>query len=115
MSGREPSFADLSDAIDFIARALDVGEHGALADACVTRELDAPGLPTRREYRLRAIELLAGVHREKPLRSLYAGRAFPPQESRFKLGGHARELGHLHVDFVREGRSWQLENIWLCR
>ena len=115
MTKGTPAFADLSDAIDFIAHALDVGEHGALADACVTRELDTPGLPTRREYRVRAIELLAGVHREKPLRSLYAGRAFPPQESRFKLGEHARELGHLHVDFVREGPGWQLENIWLCR
>ena len=72
MTGPAPSFTELSSAIDFIARALETGEHGALADACVTRELDAPGLPTRREYRLRAIELLAGVHREKPLRSLYA-------------------------------------------
>jgi hypothetical protein len=112
---RSPSFTELSDAVDFIARALEVGDHGPLAEACVTREVDAPGLPTRREYRLRAIELLLGVHREKPLRALYAGRAFPPQGSRFKLGGHARELGHLHVDFVREGPGWQLENIWLCR
>jgi hypothetical protein len=115
MTAQEPSFTELSDAIDFIAHALDVGEHGVLADACVARELDAPGLPKRPEYRLRAIELLAGVHREKPLRSIYAGRAFPPQESRFKLGGHARELGYLHVDFVREGPRWQIENIWLCR
>ncbi len=115
MTTPEPSFTELSAAIDFIAHALDVGEHGVLADACVTRELDAPGLPARRAYRLRAIELLAGVHREKSLRSLYAGRAFPPQESRFKLGGHARELGHLHVDFVRESTGWKLENIWLCR
>jgi hypothetical protein len=110
-----PSFTKLSDAVDFIAHALDVGEHGALADACGTREQDAPDLPTRRESRLRAIELLAGVHREKPLRSLYAGRAFPARESRLKLGGHARELEHLHVDFVRVGPDWQLENIWLCR
>ena len=115
MTAREPSFTELSDAIDFIAHALDIGEHGVLADACVMRELDAPGLPTRREYRLHAIELLARVHREKPLRSVYAGRAFPSQESRFKLGGHARELGHLHVDFVREGPGWRLENVWLCR
>ena len=83
MSGPPPSFTEPPSAVDFIALALDTGEHGALADACVTREVDAPGLPTRREYRLRAIELLAGVHQEKPLRSLYAGRAFPPQESRF--------------------------------
>jgi hypothetical protein len=85
----EPPFAELSVAIDFIAHALDVGDHRALADACIAREPDVPGLPTRRQYRLRAIELLAGVHRERPLRSLYAGRAFPRQESRFKLGGHA--------------------------
>jgi hypothetical protein len=33
----EPPFADLSVAIDFIARALDVGDHKALADACIAR------------------------------------------------------------------------------
>jgi hypothetical protein len=105
----------LSAAIDFIAHALDVGDHSVLADACVAREPDVPGLPTRRQYRLRAIELLASVHREKPLRPFYAGRAFLLHESRFKLGGHGRELGHLHVDFLREGPGWRLEDIWLCR
>ena len=110
-----PAFTDLPVAIDFIARALEAGDYGTLADACVVKEPDVPGLPRRREYRLRAIDLLARVHAEKPLRSLYAGRAFPPGESRFKLGGHARELGHLHVDFVRDGSCWHIENIWLCR
>ena len=43
----EPPFAELSVAIDFIAHALDVGDHRALADACIAREPDVPGLPTR--------------------------------------------------------------------
>ena len=115
MSGAAPSFMELSSAIDFIARALETGDHGTLADACVTAEADCPGLPTRREYRLHAIKLLAHVHAENPLRVLYAGRAFPSKESRFKLGGHAQELGHLHLDFVREGSAWRIENVWQCR
>jgi hypothetical protein len=52
MSGAAPSFMELSSAIDFIARALETGDHGTLADACVTAEADYPGLPTGREYRL---------------------------------------------------------------
>lgn len=105
MTRQAPAFIELSAAIDFIAGTLESGDHRTLADACLTEGPDS----------LRAIELLARFHAEKGLRSLYAGKAFPPKETRFKLGGHGRELGHLHIDFVRTGFSWQLANIWQCR
>jgi hypothetical protein len=118
MNDPKPAFIDLSAAVEFIAQALDTDDHERLADACVEefewRE-DIPGLPMRREYRLREIALLADRHKRSSLRLLYAGRSFPSQDERFKLGGHGKELGHLHIDFVRSELGWQLENIWQCR
>jgi hypothetical protein len=115
MTTTRPSFVDLSDAIDFIASALDGGDHGAIADACIAELGEVEGLPKPREYQLDAIEDLAGRHAGTSLRALYSGRAFPAREARFKLGGHGPELGHVHVDFVRSESGWQLENIWQCR
>ena len=37
------------------------------------------------------------------------------EETEVCVAVYARELGHPHVDFVREGRGWKLDNIWLCR
>jgi hypothetical protein len=111
----KPAFQALSAAVDFIAQALDFGDHATLADACAEDRQDPSGLPTHREYRLRAIALLADRHEQRSLRSRYSRRAFPIQEARFKLGGHGQELGHIHIDFVRSETGWQLENIWQCR
>ena len=126
MNDIKPSFVDLSVAVDFIVSALATGDHGALADACTASALetdDGPldeacvkaGLQTPREHRLEAIKALADRHAATSLRSLYVGRVFPARATRLKLGGHAQELGHVHVDFVRSESGWQLENIWQCR
>jgi hypothetical protein len=115
MSGQAPSFTELSEAIAFIARALESGDHGVIADACVKKRGDVIGLPTERESRLHAVQGVAHALGRRTLRSLFADRAFPAHESRFKLGGHGQELGHVHIDFVREGPSWYLEDIWQCR
>jgi hypothetical protein len=111
----KPSFTDLDAAIEFAARALDARDCGIVADACVADQPDAVGLPTRREYRVRAIESLAARHAASSLRSRYAGRTFPANEATFELGGHESELGHVHVDFVRGEDGWQFKEIWICR
>ena len=115
MTTHKPSFVELSVAVDFIASALETGNHGVLADACIDARDTVSGLPTEREYRLDAINALAERHTGTSLRALYVGRVFPAREMRLKLGGHAQELGHVHVDFVRSESGWQFENIWLCR
>jgi hypothetical protein len=33
--------------------------------------------------------------------------------NQFKIGGHS--YGHLHVDWVKTGGSWQVANVWMCR
>ena len=111
----KPAFLDLSVAVDFIARALESDDYDTLADACVEERPAAPGLPTPREHRLRAIKVLAERHRGGSLRSLYTGRVFPAQDTCLKLGGHDRELGHVHIDFARSELGWRLIDIWICR
>lgn len=49
------------------------------------------------------------------LAKLYADRRFPSEIDAYKLGGHASELGHIHIDFVRHGNEWKLKDIWNCR
>ena len=49
------------------------------------------------------------------LSKLYKDREFPATKDAFKLGGHDAELGHIHIEFVRDGDVWKLKDIWQCR
>ncbi len=48
-------------------------------------------------------------------RARYKGVSFPTDAQTFKLGGHDKELGHMHVDFSKRGAAWVIEGIWQCR
>ena len=52
---------------------------------------------------------------ESKLVKVFEGREFPKDATTFKLGGHQKELGHCHIDFVKDGESWQITRIWQCR
>lgn len=55
-------------------------------------------------------------HTAASLRALYAGRRLPGRPGAFKLGGHDRELGHVHVDLASaDGERWWLHRVWMCR
>lgn len=98
------TFANLDEAVRFLARAIETGDHAALAAACHEQ------LPAAR-----VLERLRERHQETPLPALYAGREFPEDGQQFKLGGHARELGHIPIDFARSAAGWELQRIWMCR
>jgi hypothetical protein len=104
-----PTFQDLPEAVAFLATRLDIGQLDEIADACPEY-----GDETR-SYRLAAIRVLGERHREADLRSLYRDRKFPESDAKFKLGGHAAELGHVHIDFARSAGGWQIANIFICR
>src|SRR5438552_2940174 len=97
-------FSNLTDAIRFLAGAVENGDHGALAKAC--RESLPPDWVMGR---------LREKHAATPLIKLYAGWRFPKSGREFKLGGHDKELGHIHIDFVRSGSRWEIQRIWMCR
>ena len=99
------TFSDLAEAVRFLAGVLETGlDRGSLAEAC--RE------PLPPEWVLDRLREQAAV---TPLVRLYAGWEFPPAAREFKLGGHASELGHIHIDFVRSDAGWQIQRIWMCR
>ena len=98
------TFSTLAEAVRFLAYALERGDDAALAEAC--REA-LPDKWIMDRFREQAAET--------PLVGLYAGRTFPPDGTTFKLGGHAKELGHIHIDFVRSASDWEIRRIWMCR
>ena len=54
-------------------------------------------------------------HGQEDLRTRYRQRRFPRDQTNHKPGGHLKELGCLHIDFIREDGGWHLERTWLCR
>jgi hypothetical protein len=45
----------------------------------------------------------------------YKGYSFPEDGKSLKLGGHDKELGHMHIDFLKIGDDWVIDKIWQCR
>jgi hypothetical protein len=96
------TFLNLSHAVGFISEALEEDDWKSLADAC---RAELPAAWVR----------LQETHRTTPLPELYADREFPKNSTEFKLGGHDTELGHIHIDFVKESNGWEIKQIWMCR
>lgn len=106
--GRGPSvrFSTLSEAISFLGKSLDSMDSGPVQKACVNQ---------RRKWEDNTWKVLLSVHNKTPLNQLYASREFPEGLDAFVLGGHESELGHVHIDFVKKGKWWYLDSIWMCR
>lgn len=98
------SFTNLEDAIDEISTAIENDTLTTLSSFCIEE------LP--KEW---ILERLKEKHTTASLRQLYAQIEFPKNEHEFKLGGHDKELGHIHIDFVKNDGSWFLNKIWMCR
>jgi hypothetical protein len=49
------------------------------------------------------------------LLELYAEKEFPQDSWEFKLAGHGKELGHIHIDFVKSKAGWEIQKVWMCR
>jgi hypothetical protein len=96
-------FETLTDAVHFLAQALNAGDDEALAGA------------SREELPAWVLKRLTERPQQTPLPQLYAGREFPDAADEFKLVGHGSELGPIHIDFVRAADGWQLRRIWMCR
>jgi len=97
-----PAFATLSQATAFLDSCLEAKDAKRLEDATL-------------QHQSTSFEALAKIHARIPLAKLYVGKEFPADRDRFKLGGHASELGHVHVDFLKRDGNWFLESIWMCR
>ena len=101
-----PSFITLKQAVTFISTCLDMDDYEKLANAC-TKQDDKPSN--------QILKSLKAKHLERSLLERYASFEFPEKERTFKLGGHSKELGHIHIDFVKNDNQWFLLKIWMCR
>ncbi|MDP6635342.1 MAG: ThuA domain-containing protein [Phycisphaerae bacterium] len=99
----QKQFRKLRPAVAFITACLDKKDYKALAAECAI----APDV--------HILKQLGTVHAKTPLGKLYAKRAFPARGRAFKLGGHAQELGHIHIDFTNHHGAWRLQRIFGCR
>jgi hypothetical protein len=113
------SFQQLRDAVEFLADHLENRKYETIANQCTDSLQDTErvreALPTPRSYRLTAIKALGERHAQCSLRRLYEAREFPRDTQEFKLGGHGKELGHIHVDFQMTAAGWYLKEVSICR
>ena len=99
-------FTNLQHAVDFIASSLESTNFAGIATACQSSE---------RKPNNSLLVSLQRTNQLKPLRQLYAGKSFPTNAVTFKLGGHDKELGFIHIDFILTNEVWKLQAIWQCR
>jgi hypothetical protein len=98
------AFANLADAVQFLAEVLANNDYEILALVC-REKLPQPWV----------LERLRERHESTPLPELYSGWEFPQNAKEFTLGGHDMELGHIHIDFVKSKKGWTIKEIWMCR
>jgi hypothetical protein len=98
------AFSNLAEAVMFLTQVISEGDYDTLAQSCRAE------LP-----KAWVLERLRERHESTPLPELYAGREFPQDVQQFKLGGHEKELGHIHIDFMKSKDGWVIQEIWMCR
>ena len=111
-NSKQPFFESLESALSFLEAHLENDNAHELFDACVEGRASESLRPV-------IFERLKKIQAEIGLRKLYLDRSppcsFPANADSFKLGGHNKELGHIHIDFKKVNSNWQLNAIWMCR
>jgi hypothetical protein len=109
-------FTRLAQAVDFIAACCEqAGAESLAAQVINFQNLDPAKDFSLSSFYTYVFGRLRERHAVASLRELYRGREFPEDETALKLGGHAKELGHIHIDFVRLADGWSLKSITMCR
>lgn len=104
-------FQSLSQAVEFIAERLERIEALELM-----AQLAQISHPVNSDFFIDSLfPELQKHHHELDFRIRYTKIHFPPGEVQFKLGGHMKELGCIHMDFVKIEQGWMLDAIWRCR
>ena len=104
----KPSFSELSDAVAFIVRCIDDNTPERFSEAFIEPER----FPHAYESKF---DGLVEINKHTPLTALYEGKQFPVIDSSFTLGGHDKELGFIHIRFVKTNGVWHLSEIMECR
>jgi len=81
-------------------------------ETLITAQVDAKDT---RETKLAYVKQLDVELGKAKLAKIFEGREFPKEATTFTLGGHEKELGHCHIDFLKKDDAWQVARIWHCR
>jgi len=105
------SFATVPEALAFIVDCVERNDVRKLTAACVGRGSAQAYLA----HNPGVFGNIRALHARKDLRTLYGAERFPRDGTVFKLGGHGEQFHHIHIDFVKKGRTWRLADVWNCR
>ena len=109
-------FQSLESAIEFISECVEMDAAVALFNQTMYAESQEENFFKEPDYFVRStFPPLKEQFQVMDFRIRYKGYSFPENGETFKLGGHDRELGHMHIDFLKSGDYWVIEKIWQCR
>lgn len=102
-----PHFPSLEVALIWMDQTLDAKDNARLAVAVLAHQKNPE---TGTDY----LRQLADSRGDRRLSTIFKDRSFPENANSLKLGGHAKELGHVHIDFIKIQSEWFLKDIWIC-
>ena len=109
-------FHTLADAIAFISECVESHSALALFNQTLSVESQEEKFFKEPDYFIKStFPALQRQFQVMDFRIRYEGRSFPENMVTFKLRGHDKELGHMHIDFLKRGDDWVIEKIWQCR
>ncbi len=109
-------FNSLASAIDFISECVESNSAIALFNQTMSSENQKTGLLKETDYFIKyTFPQLQKQFQIMDFRIRYKNNSFPENENFFKVGGHNKELGHIHMDFLKFEDNWIIKEIWQCR
>jgi hypothetical protein len=109
-------FHSLATAIAFISECVESNSALALFNQSVLIERQSEQFVERPDHFIEfTFPELQRQFQVMDFRIRYKDSSFPDNTEIFKLGGHDKELGHTHIDFLRRGDDWVIDKIWQCR
>lgn len=103
-----PHFPSLEVALIWMDQTLDAKDDIRLASAILAYQKNPEaGIPY--------LNQLTNSRGNRRLSTIFKDRSFPKNAETLKLGGHDKELGHVHIDFLKIQNEWVLKDIWSCR
>lgn len=106
-----PTFGDLKEAVLFISDCASKQDVSRLSGAVA----NGYGISTPEQRYGHLLDQLGRINQGTPLTQIYDGREFPEGADTMTLGGHNKELGHIHILFRKQDEGWVLWDLGMCR
>lgn len=109
-------FHSLAAAIDFISECVESNSALTLFNQTGSVERQAQKYAEQPDHFIEfTFPALQRQFQTMDFRLRYKSHSFPENMESFKLGGCGKELGHIHMDFLKRGNDWVIDEIWQCR